>query len=122
MQFCVKSLSICLIILFTNPLLSIGQQHDLQLIAKEYLNLMEQNSFEEAALLFHYPEAYTVQKKKSEFNSVKDGLKNFKEYLGSIIQILDYIRAIVDTVPDIVQGTETGNRPNQRGFLTLERP
>ena len=35
--------------------------------------------------------------------------------------LCQWVRAIGDTDPDIVQGTETGYRANQKGFLTHER-
>jgi len=92
MKLVIKSSTISLLLMLLIPLVAIGQdQQGQQKIAKEFLNLIELNSFTEAASLFHYPKSYATEEKESEFTSVKDGLQNFKKQVGSIIEIINYI-------------------------------
>ena len=62
-----------------------------QKLAGEFLRLTQNNQFERAALLFHYPDTYSTEKKESEFQSVRDGLKKHKDKFGNIIEILNHI-------------------------------
>ena len=62
-----------------------------QEIAVEFLNLLQNDQFKQAALLFHYPDIYSQKKRESEFKSVKKGLKRHKEKFGKIIKILKKI-------------------------------
>ena len=91
MRFVIKSLTVCISILLICSFHAFGQQEDHELISKKFLYLMEQNSFKEAASLFHYPKDYTVEKKESEFKSVVGGLKRIKGWLGNLIQTLNYM-------------------------------
>lgn len=87
-------------------------------LTKKYLAYVEQNSFEEAANLFHYPSSYSFAKKQSEFNSVKDALKRYKANLGSILQIIgkmpqgDYIGTGVSGA-EIDYWNKIQNQPQQ---------
>ena len=62
-----------------------------QELSQKYLSYMSQNLFDEAAKLFHFPSSYTQEKKESEFTSVRNFLDQYKNKLGDIIQILDYV-------------------------------
>ena len=62
-----------------------------QKLAGEFLKLTQNDQFEQAALLFHYPDTYSKKKRESEFRSVRDGLKKHKDKFGNIIQIVKYI-------------------------------
>ena len=91
MKLIVMHFLLSLVIVFGTPLHAVGQEQDHESMAREYLSLIEQDRFNDAASLFHYPKSYTDQKKKSEFDSVKKGLRSLKENLGNITQILTYI-------------------------------
>ena len=62
-----------------------------QKLAGEFLRLTQNNQFEQAALLFHYPGTYSAEKKESEFRSVRDGLKKHKDKFGNITEIVNNI-------------------------------
>jgi hypothetical protein len=60
-------------------------------LAGEFLKLTQNNQFEQAAHLFHYPEINSQIKNESELRSVRDGLKKYKDKFGDIIEILNNI-------------------------------
>ena len=91
MKYIIRQLFVVLIMLFGATIHAFSQDQDPESMAREYLSLVEQNRFDAAASLFHYPKSYTDQQKKSEFYSVKKGLKGLKDNLGNITQILNYI-------------------------------
>ena len=56
------------------------------LVAEQYISLMARGYFEQASNLFHYPNSYTTEEKRSEFNSLKTDLQKYAETFGNIIE------------------------------------
>ena len=90
MKFIYKSLFFIFIIFVTHAI-AIGEQQNQQSLSQDFLKLMEQDSFDKAASLFHYPKTYTIEKKKEEFKSVKQALKRYKRHLGNIVEQVNHM-------------------------------
>jgi hypothetical protein len=61
-------------------------QVDQDYVAREMLFLIQNDSFEMASELFHYPAFYSTDKKNEEVASIRQGLKKYKEAFGGIIE------------------------------------
>ena len=61
-------------------------QVDQNYVAGELLLLIQENSYEAASDLFHYPDFYSTEKKKEEVTSVIQGLEKYNDAFGNIIE------------------------------------
>jgi hypothetical protein len=64
---------------------------DQNYVAREFLFLINENSYQAASDLFHYPVFYTTEKEKEEVESVKQGLEKYKEAFGNIVETGDSV-------------------------------
>jgi hypothetical protein len=56
-------------------------------IAQKFITLVSHGFFDQASSLFHYPNSYTIEKRKNEFDSVRNDLQKCAEIFGSIVEI-----------------------------------
>lgn len=55
MKLILMNLLLSLVIVFSTSLHAVGQEQDHEYMAREYLSLIKQDRFDDAASLFHYP-------------------------------------------------------------------
>ena len=61
-------------------------QVDQNYVARELLLLIQENAYEAASDLFHYPDFYSTEKRTEEVVSVRQGLEKYKGAFGNIIE------------------------------------
>jgi len=61
-------------------------QVDQNYVARELLFLIQENAYEAASDLFHYPDFYSTEKRTEEVVSVRQGLEKYKGAFGNIVE------------------------------------